>query len=106
MSRSVPLLDQMALAEKLDALAIDLAAAAGASNLAEVSRIDHAIRNSAVALIGSGGPDVQFGDSQRASLVGAINALDAAAATLVENKSKHETRGRKSKVYLAYDGKR
>ena len=106
MSRSVPLLDQMAIADRLDALALDLTDAARRSDLEEVSRIDHAIRNAAVALIGSGGPDVQFGESQRASLTGAIDALDAAAASLVAQKAKRAALAKKSKVYLAYEGPR
>ncbi|SPF80067.1 hypothetical protein PRI8871_01869 [Pseudoprimorskyibacter insulae] len=101
MSLCIALMSEAAATERLERLCQELARAVDEGRLEDVSRLDHAIRNAVIALIG----EDQFGDAPQdrvEALQRALVSVRNAAAVLQKTQEAVQKTQRKRGVYLAY----
>lgn len=78
--------------------------AAKRRDLAQTSYLDHAIRSTAMAILGAGAPMGQDREAQRLAITGAIDAL-VQAARILDHPTRPRPRTAAQTVYLAHNKK-
>lgn len=104
MSSCIAHMTHAAMMARLTELAAQLRQAALAGDLARASSMDHAIRNVAIAILGSVPPSDESAERQLRTLRQALEAVEFATSKIREQqKNMVALRNRTRRVYLAYD---
>lgn len=104
MTNLVQYMTHAAMADRLDALALDLRQAALAGDMARVAQLDHALRSTVIALVG-GAPLLEGDDTttRLGALTRALSAVTDAVAQIKAQNAPNKRRG--TLVYMRANGR-